>query len=305
MLVTIAICTWNRATLLDRTLSGMEELLVPDGTEFEVVVVNNCSTDGTDSVLATFQRRLPLVRVFESRLGHTYARNAAMEQARGELILWTDDDVLVARDWLLEYIRAAESECDVSFFGGPIEPDFEVEPPMWLRDVWEEVSGLYAIRELGDEPFWFNNERVPFGANFAIRGDIQRAHRYDTRLGRRGNDLGAADETTLLRTLLAEGHRGLWVPAARVKHFIPKERLGRQYLQENFFHQGRVATIKQRDEGRRLRMKDIVRIALRAIRSEVKWRLKSPNDRPKEWIGALRHSSFLWGRLSGLIARST
>ena len=100
MRVTIAICTWNRCDLLRQTLERMTGLMQPPGTEWELLVVNNNCTDGTDQVLSGFEGRLPLRRVFESRPGQSNARNAAVGAARGEFILWTDDDVLVDPNWL-------------------------------------------------------------------------------------------------------------------------------------------------------------------------------------------------------------
>jgi len=115
MRITVAICTFNRAKLLARTLSCVEGVAVPDGIELQLVVVDNNSTDETDSVLSSFESRLPLLRLFEPKQGHTNARNTAIEHARGELILWTDDDVLVGREWIAEYARAAQSQPEAAF----------------------------------------------------------------------------------------------------------------------------------------------------------------------------------------------
>src|SRR4051812_37235025 len=104
MLITVAVCTWNRAGLLDRTLSRMCQLRVPEGVEWELLVVNNNCTDETDAVLARYQGRLPLRRLSEPSQGHSHARNRAVRAARGELLIWTDDDVLVEPDWIAGYV---------------------------------------------------------------------------------------------------------------------------------------------------------------------------------------------------------
>src|SRR5688572_32298959 len=96
---TIAICTWNRSDLLEKTLVHMQQLAVPAGVSWEIVVVNNRCTDNTDEILAKYIGALPLRRVFEDKQGQSHARNAAAVAARGDLIIWTDDDVLVDAQW--------------------------------------------------------------------------------------------------------------------------------------------------------------------------------------------------------------
>src|SRR4051794_35896246 len=103
MNVTVAICTWNRAGLLDQTLSEMGRLRIPSGLEWELIVVNNNCTDPTDEVIARHTGRLPIRRVSEPRPGQSNARNAAVRVARGDYIVWTDDDVLVDPLWLAAY----------------------------------------------------------------------------------------------------------------------------------------------------------------------------------------------------------
>ena len=103
---TIAICTWNRSDLLDKTLERMRQLVVPAGLRWEIVVVNNRCTDNTDEILARHTGPLPVRRVFEDKQGQSHARNAASLAARGELIIWTDDDVLVDSRWLAEMTAA-------------------------------------------------------------------------------------------------------------------------------------------------------------------------------------------------------
>src|SRR3954466_10143738 len=107
MLVSVAICTWNRAENLDQTLAGLRGLHVPADVEWELLVVNNNSTDATEEVIARHTAQLPLRRLFERKQGLSNARNCAAAAARGDLLLWTDDDVLVDPDWLAVYVDSA------------------------------------------------------------------------------------------------------------------------------------------------------------------------------------------------------
>ena len=94
---------------------------IPEGVTWELLVVNNNSTDDTESVITSYENRLPLRRLFEPSPGLSNARNHAIREAKGGLIIWTDDDVLVDSDWLAAYAAAADRWPDAAFFGGPIE----------------------------------------------------------------------------------------------------------------------------------------------------------------------------------------
>src|SRR5215467_6100810 len=123
--VTVAICTFNRCAALDRTLRSFESLEVPQDIEWELLVVDNKSTDDTPGVVSRYAQKLPVRYFFEGTPGKSRAANLAVRQASGELMLWTDDDVIVDGRWLLEYVKAARACPDASFFGGTVEPLFE------------------------------------------------------------------------------------------------------------------------------------------------------------------------------------
>src|SRR6185437_10384951 len=108
LLITVAICTRNRARLLRQTLEQMTRLAIPRAVTWELIVVeNNCSDDSV-GVLSEFRDRLPIRAISEETLGLSNARNAAVASARGQYIVWTDDDVLVDEGWLTAYVSAFE-----------------------------------------------------------------------------------------------------------------------------------------------------------------------------------------------------
>ncbi|HVY60714.1 MAG TPA: glycosyltransferase, partial [Planctomycetota bacterium] len=238
MNVTVAICTWNRAELLRQTLAEIAKMRIPAGARWEVLVVDNNSTDATPSVVASFEGRLPARRVFEPRPGKSHALNRAAREARGDYILWTDDDALVAEDWLVEYGEAFRRWPDAAVFGGAVEPWFAAEPPAWLRRAWPRVAHAYAARDPGPETRPIEPHFAPFGVNLAVRASEQRRFLYDPALGPRPNSALRGEETSLVRAMLEAGVRGWWVPTARVRHYIPAERLTIGYLRGFFFGQG-------------------------------------------------------------------
>lgn len=232
MRVTVAICTWNRSQLLDQTLAGFRRLRIPTGVEWELLVVNNCCTDDTDAVIARYAPDLPLRRVFEAKQGHSHARNRAVVEADGELIVWTDDDVLVDGEWLAAYVKAAADWPEATFFGGPVAPWFGGPPPGWVVRNLDLLACMYAIRELTHEVRPLASEEAPVGANMAFRTEVLRSYEFNPCLGRAGSRLFGGEELDVIERLRSAGGQGIWVGTARVKHFIPSQRLTRAYLRE-------------------------------------------------------------------------
>jgi glucosyl-dolichyl phosphate glucuronosyltransferase len=231
MFTTIAICTFNRCDLLDKTLSQLSRLDVDNCGDWEIIVVNNNCTDDTDTVIRRHSCVLPVRRLAEPRPGKSYAANLAVREAKGELILWIDDDVLVDRLWLNGYVQAANAHPDVSFFGGPVFPWFEIEPPAWLSRHLAKISYCFAAQAPFDEPFTpITPPRFPFGANMGMRRDCFRECRFDSNLGPVGRTNYQDEEVVLLETLFQRGRKGLWVREAQVQHFIPAARLTERYV---------------------------------------------------------------------------
>ncbi len=235
MLVTVAVCTWNRSALLDRTLARLHDLVAPPGAEWELLVVNNNCTDDTDAVIARHADALPLRRLLEPKQGHSNARNCAVEHARGDLLVWTDDDVLVEPDWLAEYVKAAAAFPEAGFFGGTVDPWFEADPPAWVVRHLDRLEGPFALRRLGPDVRPLAPGEQVFGANMAFRTDLLRAVRFDPKLGRTGAAMISGDDTAVVARLRERGQYGVWVGAARVCHFIPVERTTAGYVWK-FFH---------------------------------------------------------------------
>ena len=298
MRLSVAICTRDRARLLDACLASLAGAAVPRGVEWEVVVVDNGSRDHTPQVLESFRERLPLVTVSESTPGLSAARNRAVTRATGDYILWTDDDTRVAPRWLAAYHEAFLRWPRAAVFGGPITPRFEGHPPSWLQTVLPAVAGAFALRDLGSEPVPLGIPgALPFGANFAVRAVEQRRHLYRLDLGRMPGGLGLGhEETEMIRRIFQAGGTGWWVPAASVEHWIPRERQSLGYLRR---HAASVAEYEA--------LRSEVEIPpspwsmwLSAIHAELRYRYRRLVRPPERWIVDLKVASAAWGRLRAM-----
>ena len=193
-------------------------------------------------LLTSYEGRLPLRALFEATPGKSAALNRAVCEAQGDLIIWTDDDVLVDPDWVASYAAAADRWPDAAFFGGPIDPWFDGEPPGWLRQIYPKVVGAFSAFDLGKEPRVLTSEALPYGANMAIRTSVQRRYMYDQNLGPTpgGGSLAYSlgEETAVMMAIMRDGLVGRWVPDARVRHFIPRGRQTVPYLRKHYHRYG-------------------------------------------------------------------
>jgi glycosyltransferase involved in cell wall biosynthesis len=280
------------------------------GTRWELIVVNNNCSDDTDSVLADFQSRLPLVRLFEPTPGKSHAANLAVREATGEYIVWTDDDVLVDPDWLQAYLAAFARWPEASVFAGVIDPWFEEPPPRWLEQVFANVAGAYAALDHGPTGFEMTHDTYPYGANMALKRSAHLLEPFDTRLGPRPNSgIRAADdrrcclqrpgeETFMVRRLLSAGHTGRWVPEARVRHFLPVERHTLAFLSEYFLGLGEVNGLMGRnDVGERRAFGRPLWLWKEAFVSELAYRLSRMFRSPDKWILEFKKANLVRGRL--------
>lgn len=233
----LIICTYNRAKSLKRTLEICRQLSIPPGVAWELLVVDNNSTDHTDQVCECFTSDIPLRCIVEPRQGLSHARNRGVQESTGELVLFTDDDVDVDPYWLARLDKAAREHPDAAFFGGPIVPRWERKPPAWItrhaNDVLRSVAMNFDLgREsrflaVGESPFW--------GANMAFRRSVLSDDKvFDPRLGYNGKDLTPHEETNLMKSLMQQGLRGYYVPDAVVYHRNSSSRATERFVRRWF-----------------------------------------------------------------------
>jgi glycosyltransferase involved in cell wall biosynthesis len=299
MNLTIAICTRNRANSLAATLASLAEAERPAESRWEVIVVDNGSTDHTPRVLADYASILPIAHESEPRRGLSRARNRAVAASSGDYILWIDDDVIVDRSWLSEYAEAFRRFPDASVFGGPIRPVFTPPTPAWLAEGWTAVAKAYAARDFGPQEVRLDWEdgKVPYGANYAVRAAEQRLHPYDEKLGA-GSDRGLlGEETSVLTALMRNGSYGIWVPRAGVAHVMPASRQTVAYLRRYFEAGGRTDAHALLLNGsgtvKGPAFRGVPRwLWRRRVENELRYLARRWTSRPSEWLAALaaRHA---------------
>jgi len=286
--LTIAICTRNRSPMLARCLGALAAVERPRSS-FEILLIANDCSDDTVPVARRFADRLPVVVVEEPRGGLSRARNRAIAEARGQLIVWLDDDALVRPGFLRAYEAAMTASPRCSIFGGVIIPCLDGEPPEWLVAGLDVVEGAYAARRRATADIFADVDAdLPFGANYAMVADVQRHFRFDPELGRRpGNPFAGGEEIAVMRAALAAGHYGSWIPQAIVDHLIGPERQSEAWLW-GYFH----ADAKQRMSTRPVPLWGRVK-AGRAFR---RYRWARTSAEPRQWLKLFVKAAQLAGK---------
>lgn len=234
----VIICTYNRGDSLRDTLNAILALKPPSCLVWEILVVDNNSPDHTRSVVEEAQRNCPdsphstghpkLRYEFESKQGLSHARNHGITYARGEVLLFTDDDVLPEPDWLqttLEGLKHHQADA----CGGYIAPIWEVPPPDWLT---ERFYGFLAVRTDREDDYPITSpSQAPFGANMAFRRQVfDRVGLFDTSRGRKGKVLASGEDGEMFERILAAGLKAVFLGQSRVHHKVESFRTTKTYL---------------------------------------------------------------------------
>jgi len=239
MKITVILCTYNRCRTLERALSSVAASTLPESIEWEVLVVDNNSGDQTRDVVEDFCRRYPgrFRYLFEPRQGKSYALNTGICEARGDVLAFMDDDVIVESTWL-QNLTAGVCSGEWAGAGGRILPQWPCAPPSWLpQKEWFGMAPLVMF-DLGEESHTLTD--APFGTNMAFdRRMFEKYGTFRTDLGPQPNSEIRNEDTEFGSRLLAAGERIKYEPAAVVHHEVPQKRLHREFFLRWWFDKGR------------------------------------------------------------------
>jgi len=219
--ISVVVCTYNREELLNEALHSLEQQTL-NPSLFEVLIINNNSTDGTQKLAEKFAARHMNFRVIiEKEQGLSHARNRGWKEAKGEYIAYMDDDAKATPDWCARILQSFTTvEPQPSIVGGKILPWCEVEPPDWFSDELEIRSWGEDAKflELPERKFGFS------GSNMASPKKILKDFKcFSTELGMVGNKLGFSEEAELFFRIRDEDKRYWYDPTIMVWHFTPEK----------------------------------------------------------------------------------
>jgi glycosyltransferase involved in cell wall biosynthesis len=266
--VSVLICTYNRAELLRETLAALHLMDAPDGCAVEIIVVDNNSSDATTAVVAESMEsaRFPVMLIQERRQGKSFALNAGLAAASGDVLALTDDDVLPATDWIVRIVHAFRTR-EVTFVFGKVLPRWQsAPPPELLTPPAQAIWGPLAIVDYGDEPSEYTptsrGQRLPIGANLAVlRNVLVSIGGWRTDLGKVNNTLICGEDHEIFMRFRRRGfYSGYYDPSVIVRHLVPTRRLTRRYFRQWFFWHGKTTALMLDDLYPELDMPSVPRV---------------------------------------------
>ena len=241
--LSVIIPTANRSGLLAKTLQSLLQCSGCRG--YDVIVVDNGSTDDTAAVVESFRNRFSQLRYFyDATPGLHTGRHIGMREAQTDILSFLDDDVVVMPTWSTAVLLAFETP-DVAMVGGKNLPEFECDPPQWLMEFWQENRrgerkfGPLSIIDLGNEVKEINPKMI-WGCNFSIRKSVLEAAGgfHPDSMPEELIHLRGDGETYVSEYVSGAGLKAVYHPMASVYHYVPKSRMTHAYLQRRYFNQG-------------------------------------------------------------------
>lgn len=231
----MVICTLNRAEILEAALQSLAGQMAPPGS-FEVLVVDNGSTDGTADVADRFREALGLTYVREDRPGLSYARNTGYLEARGAYVAYLDDDATARPDWVEAILAVVEKESP-DVLGGPVIPFFPAGRPAWFPTESQAWSLGEQMRELRKDEYVRGESIV------VRRSALERLGGFRTDLGMKGDALGYGEETELQCRLRRASPcaKIMYSPDMVVHHLVRREKMTLSWQLRRCWIQGRQA----------------------------------------------------------------
>ena len=222
----IIFCTYNREKYIFNAIESIALQNYPRD-KYEIVLVNNNSTDQTEELCKAFQEKYPDIHFnycIEKQQGLSYARNRGIQESKGELLVYVDDDARVFPDYLKAYNDFFEAYPSEWIAGGPIIPQYEVEPPQWISYYTEVLLTAYLYK--GNKIIPFKYGMFPGGGNACYRIEVFKEFGlFNVELGRKGEGLNSAEEKDFFYRLFAAQKKVWYVPQAGIYHYISAQKL--------------------------------------------------------------------------------
>jgi len=298
--ISAIICTHNREQYLGLAI---DSLLQQEGVEFEVVVVDNASTDKTREVV---EARLPHPRlryVYEPVTGLSVARNTGANVTQTPILAYLDDDAIATPQWLRVLYSAYQNQEKLAIAGGKVTliwPE-EITPPVWLSD---NLAGNLGAYDLGETWVDIKNPGLtPRGLNYSIRRTfLEQIGGFDVNLGRVGKRLLSNEELQMTELAIERGWQVAYIPEALVAHHVAPERVNRGWFIERGWWQGISECYREQLAGR-AGVAQLGRGGERILRGVYKSlkHFRDPAQRFDNFVYAYGQIGYLGAAISGLV----
>jgi len=304
--ISVVICTYNRAELLSGALRSLVKQSL-DPKCYEIIVVDNVSTDNTSEVVNTFQDMYSehtIIRIYEPQQGLGYARNTGFKNARGRYVGYIDDDAFAGYDWLKSALELFKSVMHTPVcLGGPIFPFYNTPKPKWFKDDYETRKWGDQIRRL-DPGESFSGSNMIWSKKF-----LEQVNGFNVRLGVKGEYLSLGEENELFQQIwrLIDDPIFYYSPKLLVRHLVLPFKMTVLYLLKRSFVEGQVWSLQHRQRGllNRLRflarrLLDLLKTGWRTFR-KIRGHNHLENWVVEDWGNIFSHIGVIFGALGFII----
>lgn len=298
--LSVCICTFNRSASLAVTLASLTRQTYAKTGDYELLIIDNGCTDDTQRVVESYASRLPLKRIFEDKQGQCYARNRAIAEFSGDVLLFTDDDVTLDENWLTAYASALEKYPKADLFGGRSIAAFQEKKPKWLVDCnMSLLSGVIVNFDYGEDVKLLSPaDPGPWGVSLGIRRRLlEKLGGFRTDLDPIGLSRGRGGDTEFVDRALRIGAERVYVGDALCWHRVDPSRLTLRSLYRHGVEKGRAHAITDNSVPKKTLMEAFL-FVIRGLGQAAKGR----GDRARQCIinagmvMGLRRSSRIEGR---------
>ncbi|WP_042341280.1 hormogonium polysaccharide biosynthesis glycosyltransferase HpsE [Calothrix sp. PCC 7507] len=231
---TVAIPTYNGASRLPELLTRLQNQLGTEHFSWEIIVVDNNSKDNTAKVVQSYQKNwqcpYPLKYCFERKQGAAYARQLAVEEAKGKFIGFLDDDNFPELNWVAAAYDFGQKYPKAGAYGSQNHPEWEVEPP----ENFQRIAPFLAITERGNLPLRYeaNKKLLPPAAGLVVRREawLESVPSHSILTGRVTGNMLTSEDLETLSYIQQKGWEIWYNPEMEIYHRIPKWRLHKDYL---------------------------------------------------------------------------
>jgi glycosyltransferase involved in cell wall biosynthesis len=239
--ISVIICTFNRCVYLPGLLNSLRNQMLSKDS-FEILVVDNNSTDETRDVIRLFQIEMPNLRyVFESNQGLSLARNRGLSETHAPFVIYIDDDAYAEDQWLVSVLEAFALDHRIVCVGGPVKLDWQGPRPTWIPTRYES---LFTSVYHGQEKKYLTPKDYLVGANIAFKREwLLKQGGFPMNLGRKGLCLLSGEEAAVYHNIFLSGNKAFYHPEAKVIHHVTEERKSKKWFFRRLFWDGATQSV--------------------------------------------------------------
>jgi len=261
-MISAIISTYNREKYLPKLFKSIYE---QDYLNVEILIIDNNSPGNTKELTEVFIKNNPKLKIkyfLETQQGLSFGRNRGIREAKGDFIIFLDDDAFISNNYFHKVAFYFNQYSDVMAIGSKILLDYESKIPKWENPYLNSLLGYF---NLGNDIKLFKTNNYPRGSNMSFRKEVfNLVGGFNTKLGRIGSELGGSEEKDIFQRIYNEELKVLYVPDAIVYHSVPVERTTYNFIKKQALGTGESEYIRVKSKG-------IIRVFQRILQEIFKW----------------------------------